>query len=151
MEIGSEGSCERGVSEETSDKADEEMMESESQGKNDSSELSDSSDEEAADEAEAKSLEASLTKNPYDYASYVALINKLQNMGELDRLRVARENMSNIYPLSPELWLSWMRDEIKLATTAEQRAGVVQLCEKAVKDYFCKMFCPYSYLHYICL
>nr|XP_003704670.1 PREDICTED: squamous cell carcinoma antigen recognized by T-cells 3-like [Megachile rotundata] len=92
-------------------------------------------DEEDADEAEVKILEASLAQNPYDYASHISLINKLQRMGELERLRAARENMSTKYPLSPELWLSWMRDEIKLATTPEQKAEVVKLCERAVKDY----------------
>lgn len=97
----------------------------------------DEDDEEDADEAEVKVLETSLAQNPYDYASHVALINKLQKMGELERLRTARENMSSKYPLSPELWLSWMRDEIKLATTQEQKAEIVKLCERAVKDYFC--------------
>ncbi|XP_076181119.1 spliceosome associated factor 3, U4/U6 recycling protein [Ptiloglossa arizonensis] len=92
-------------------------------------------DEEDADEAEVKLLEASLAQNPYDYASHVALINKLQRMGELERLRAARENMSSKYPLSPELWLSWLHDEIKLATTPEQKAEIVNLCERAVKDY----------------
>ncbi|XP_043252724.1 squamous cell carcinoma antigen recognized by T-cells 3-like isoform X2 [Colletes gigas] len=92
-------------------------------------------DEEDADEAEVKVLEACLAQNPYDYASHVAIINKLQRMGELERLRAARENMSSKYPLSPELWLSWIRDEIKLATTPEQRAEIVKLCERAVKDY----------------
>ncbi|XP_076243028.1 spliceosome associated factor 3, U4/U6 recycling protein isoform X2 [Calliopsis andreniformis] len=92
-------------------------------------------DDEDADEAEVKIFEASLAQNPYDYASHVALINKLQRMGELTRLRAAREDMSSKYPLSPELWLSWMRDEIKLATTSEQKAEVVKLCERAVKDY----------------
>lgn len=95
-------------------------------------------DEEDADEAEVRVLETSLAENPYDYASHVALINKLQKMGELERLRVARENMNRKYPLSPELWLSWMRDEIKLATTPEQKAEVIKLCDRAVKDYLCK-------------
>lgn len=101
---------------------------------------SDSDDEEDANEAEVKSLQDSLTKNAYDYVSHVALINKLQTMGELDRLRIARENMSNFYPLSPELWLSWIRDEIKLAITGEQKNEIVKLCERAVKDYTCKTF-----------
>lgn len=95
----------------------------------------DDDEEEDADEAEVKLLETSLAQNPYDYATHIAIINKLQRMGELERLRAARENMSLKFPLSPELWLSWMRDEIKLATTPEQKAEVVKLCERAVKDY----------------
>lgn len=138
---GNEGGKEENVSQELLDE--EEMMESETDEKIDekideSDSDSDDNDDDDAEETEVKSLEASLTKNPYDYAGHVALINKLQKMGELDRLRVARENMSTVYPLSPELWLSWIRDEIKLATTTEEKSEVVKLCERAVKDYVCK-------------
>lgn len=101
---------------------------------------SDSDDDEVnADEAEVQSLQALLRGNPYDYASHTALINKLREMeNERYRLQDARQNMSNAYPLSPELWLSWIRDEIKLVTMAEERAEVTQLCERAVEDYICK-------------
>lgn len=123
----------------------EEMMMSETEekaGKEAESENDNDDDDDNDDvnEAEVKSLEASLSTNLYDYSSHVALINKLHMMGELDRLRVARNNMSNIYPLSPELWLVWINDEIKLATTDEQKAEVVELCERAIKDYICKFF-----------
>ncbi|KOC62368.1 Squamous cell carcinoma antigen recognized by T-cells 3 [Habropoda laboriosa] len=92
-------------------------------------------DEEDADEAEVKVLLATLAENPYDYTTHVSLINKFKKMGELERLRTARENMSSKYPLSPDLWLSWIQDEINLSTTPEQKAEVVNLCERAVKDY----------------
>lgn len=104
--------------------------------------VDDDDDEDDANEAEAKILQETLSKNPYDYASHVALINLLSKMGELERLRVARENMSRNYPLSPELWRSWMQDEIKLAVTPEEKAAVVELCERAVNDYLCEfLFC----------
>ncbi|XP_051160742.1 squamous cell carcinoma antigen recognized by T-cells 3-like [Leptopilina boulardi] len=95
----------------------------------------DDDNEDDANEIEVKNLEETLLKNPYDYASHVALINLLSKMGELERLRVARENMSKTYPLSPELWRSWMQDEIKLAITNEEKIAVVELCERAVNDY----------------
>ncbi|XP_020299615.1 squamous cell carcinoma antigen recognized by T-cells 3-like [Pseudomyrmex gracilis] len=124
---------------EASDEIEDDAMESETEKKTDENvekiESDDSDDEEEADETEVKSLQTALTENPYDYATHVALINKLRTMGELDRLRVARNNMSNVYPLSPELWLSWIRDEIMLATTTEQKVEVTQLCDRAVKDY----------------
>lgn len=127
---------------EASDEIEDDAMESETEKKTDENvekiESDDSDDEEEADETEVKSLQTALTENPYDYATHVALINKLRTMGELDRLRVARNNMSNVYPLSPELWLSWIRDEIMLATTTEQKVEVTQLCDRAVKDYMCK-------------
>ncbi|XP_014473485.1 PREDICTED: squamous cell carcinoma antigen recognized by T-cells 3-like [Dinoponera quadriceps] len=102
---------------------------------NSSDDNDENDDDEDANEAEVKSLETNLAKNLYDYGSHVALINKLQKMGELERLRTARENMSTVYPLSPELWLSWIQDEISCATTAEQKENIVKLCERAVKDY----------------
>ncbi|XP_015185897.1 PREDICTED: squamous cell carcinoma antigen recognized by T-cells 3 [Polistes dominula] len=94
-------------------------------------------DDDDANEAEIKALEALLAENPYDYSSHIKLIKKFQMMGELERLRNARENMSSMYPLSSELWLSWLRDEMKLAVSSEEKAEVVKLCERAVKDYLC--------------
>ena len=39
---------------------------------------------------------------------------------------------------SIELWLDWLTDEKTLATTPEQKEKLVQLFERAVKDYACK-------------
>lgn len=141
MDVGSEENNDNISCEDLVDKDDSEMIENgvkETADNDTNDDESENDDDEDVDEAEVKVLEASLAQNPYDYASHVAIINKLQKMGELERLRAARENMSSKYPLSPDLWLSWMRDEIKLATTAEQKADVVKLCERAVKDYLCK-------------
>lgn len=135
-EVSPEGASdeEEMVMSETEEKT-EEVVEIESESDDD-----DDDDDEDANEAEVKALEASLSTNPYDYSSHVALINKLHTMGELDRLRAARDNMSNLYPLSPELWLAWISDEIKLATTDDQKTEVVKLCERAIQDYVCKFF-----------
>lgn len=135
-EVSPEGASdeEEMVMSETEEKT-EEVVEIESESDDD-----DDDDDEDANEAEVKALEASLSTNPYNYSSHVALINKLHTMGELDRLRAARDNMSNLYPLSPELWLAWISDEIKLATTDDQKTEVVKLCERAIQDYVCKFF-----------
>lgn len=142
IDVASEESNEK-TFREASNESEEEKMESETEEKivekMDNNSESDNDDEEDA-EREVKSLQTSLTENPYNYTNHVALINKLQTIGELDRLRIARDNMSNLYPLNPELWLSWMRDEIKLAITGEQKTEIVKLCERAVKDYTCKIF-----------
>ncbi|KAJ8676580.1 hypothetical protein QAD02_012367 [Eretmocerus hayati] len=94
-----------------------------------------SDDEDAAAEAEVRLIESTLAQNPYDYEAHKLLIEKLHQMGELDRLRLARENMSSKYPLTPEIWLAWLRDEMKLAMTLEQKIAVTELCERAVTDY----------------
>lgn len=101
--------------------------------------MDDFAEDEDTDEAEVKILETLLVQNPYDYSSHVALIKKFETMGELERLRAARENMSSKYPLSSDLWLAWIRDEIRLSVSANEKADVIKLCGRAVKDYLCKL------------
>lgn len=119
---------------------DKEMDNDDDDDDGDDDDTSDSEDEEIA-EAEVKLLEAKLEENPYDYSSHVALINKLQNMGgkSMEKLKNAREVMSSKYPLSSELWLPWIRDEMSFAKSKSERAAVAELCERAIKDYLCKL------------
>ncbi|XP_014219873.1 squamous cell carcinoma antigen recognized by T-cells 3 [Copidosoma floridanum] len=87
------------------------------------------------DEAEVKVYESTVTAQPYNYDAHKLLINKLHSMGELERLRAARENMSSTFPLTSDIWLAWIKDEIKLSITSEQKLIVLELCERAVQDY----------------
>jgi RNA recognition motif-containing protein len=76
-------------------------------------------------------------------------VSVLKELGELDQLRVAREDFAAKYPLTSELWLAWLRDEQGIASTDEEKATVHKLFEKAVKDYvtvplyleFCQFAC----------
>ena len=43
--------------------------------------------------------------------------------------------MSQIYPLSPKLWLKWINDEIRMASTLEEKTNILKLFERAVSDY----------------
>lgn len=97
-----------------------------------------SEDNDEQDEAEIKLYEETLASQPYDYDTHKLLIYKLHSMGELERLRVARENMSTTFPLTSDIWLAWIKDEIKLALSNEQKMAVIELCEKATHDYLCK-------------
>ena len=63
------------------------------------------------------------------------MIEKLENCGELDLIRRARERMSQIYPLTPKLWLKWINDEIRIASTNDETSAVLKLFERAVSDY----------------
>lgn len=36
-----------------------------------------------------------------------------------------------------ELWLDWIRDEMKVAFSDEEKQAVMDLFERAVKDYIC--------------
>ncbi|KAH0554628.1 hypothetical protein KQX54_011972 [Cotesia glomerata] len=112
--------------------------------KDSDSESSASSDDEES-KTELQNLKSKLAENPYDYSSHISLIGKLQSLGELDELRKAREEMSKIYPLSPDLWLSWLRDEMRIAISAEEKKAVKELFERAVEDYLS----PEVWLEYV--
>ncbi|GBN63258.1 Squamous cell carcinoma antigen recognized by T-cells 3 [Araneus ventricosus] len=73
--------------------------------------------------------------SPYTYDLHVQLISLCRKLGDLDKLRSAREKMSELFPLTPELWLDWLTDERKLATTKEQEKKMISLFERALKDY----------------
>lgn len=37
-------------------------------------------------------------------------------MGEIEKLRQAREAMNEIFPLTPKMWQEWARDEASIST-----------------------------------
>ncbi|KAJ8798885.1 hypothetical protein J1605_000042 [Eschrichtius robustus] len=78
-----------------------------------------------------------LSINIYDYNCHVDLIRLLRLEGELTKVRMARQKMSEIFPLTEELWLEWLHDEISMALDGLDREHVYDLFEKAVKDYIC--------------
>lgn len=45
-----------------------------------------------------------------------------------------------------ELWLEWIRDEQKVCTTNDERQFIVELFERAVKDYTCKYIFNFLFL-----
>lgn len=99
----------------------------------------DSSEEMSENEEELKKqasdLERKVEQNPYDYNTYVELIKLLKKMAELEKLRKAREMMSRHFPLTSELWISWLKDEISIAASDAERSAIVELFERAVQDY----------------
>jgi RNA recognition motif-containing protein len=103
---------------------------------------SDDDEDDGQDEADQKRLGtkiAQLTKavkdNPYDYPSHLDLIDSLGKAGELEQLRGARETFASNYPLTPHIWLSWIGDEQRLATSEEEKKAVADLMDRAVQDY----------------
>ncbi|XP_068216225.1 squamous cell carcinoma antigen recognized by T-cells 3-like [Palaemon carinicauda] len=80
-------------------------------------------------------LRKQIARNVLCYEAHVNLIGALRSLVELEEARAAREAMHKIYPLSPELWLDWVRDEQKVCTTKEERDYITSLFERAVKDY----------------
>uniref|UniRef100_A0A667ZV56 Spliceosome associated factor 3, U4/U6 recycling protein n=1 Tax=Myripristis murdjan TaxID=586833 RepID=A0A667ZV56_9TELE len=104
---------------------------------NSDDEEDDSSEDEKENEAEIQRLEEQLSINAFDYNCHVDLIKLLRQEGELFRLRRARQKMSELFPLTEEIWLDWLKDEIRLTEEEPNRERVYELFEKAVKDYIC--------------
>ncbi|KAM6930387.1 squamous cell carcinoma antigen recognized by T-cells 3 [Xenentodon cancila] len=97
----------------------------------------DSSEDEKENEAEIQRLEEQLSINAFDYNCHVDLIKLLKQEGELFRLRKARQKMSELFPLTEEIWLDWLKDEISLTEEESNREKVYELFERAAKDYIC--------------
>uniref|UniRef100_A0A4W3ILM4 Spliceosome associated factor 3, U4/U6 recycling protein n=1 Tax=Callorhinchus milii TaxID=7868 RepID=A0A4W3ILM4_CALMI len=76
-------------------------------------------------------------KIAYDYNCHVDLIKLLQQEGDLVKLRCARQKMSDLFPLTEELWLDWLKDEIRMAIEKPDMEKAYQLFKKSVKDYIC--------------
>ncbi|XP_042529343.1 squamous cell carcinoma antigen recognized by T-cells 3 [Dipodomys spectabilis] len=94
-------------------------------------------EEEEKNQLEIERLEEQLSINVYDYNCHVDLIKVLRLEGELDKVRAARQKMSELFPLTEELWLEWLQDEVSMAADGQDREHVYQLFERAVQDYIC--------------
>ncbi|XP_028400531.1 squamous cell carcinoma antigen recognized by T-cells 3-like isoform X2 [Dendronephthya gigantea] len=110
-------------------------FEQEDEMEDNSDDSDDSSDDEKAEGEEITALRQFLENSPFHYESHLKLIKALRDIGDLDRTRQARETMSKIFPLTAELWLEWIQDELPLACITEQKKYIRELFEKAVKDY----------------
>lgn len=90
--------------------------------------------------------------NPNDYDAHLnclAVLKKYPAMA--NELRKAREWFADHFPLTEELWLDWLSDEIAIAETTEDEADrerVELIYERAVKDYF-NMTLWHGYVQYV--
>ncbi len=73
------------------------------------------------------------------YDLLVEKIRLLRGLGDLEKLRSVRERLNEYYPLSPQLWMDWLRDESKVAKTDEEKEEVLKLFQRSVEDYLCKL------------
>ncbi|CAG8435082.1 2926_t:CDS:10 [Ambispora gerdemannii] len=87
-------------------------------------------------EANIKQLKNEVSKNAYDYSVQVQYIEALRHASLYEELTSARENMHNILPLSEELWVQWIEDEKRIASTPDQIKRVINLYSESFKDYF---------------
>ncbi|KAF9587173.1 hypothetical protein IFM89_039613 [Coptis chinensis] len=105
---------------------------------------SSSSSEEEEEGEDVENVEKALADNPTDYDTHVQYIKAVRKVGELDKLRAARESMSQLFPLSPSLWLQWVHDEASLLTSSSSTHAITQLYDRALRDYLSvPLWCDY--------
>ncbi len=100
---------------------------------------SDTSEEQVDDskqESELVTHREAVQSNPYNYQAHIDYITLARQYANLEHLRIARQTMSEVFPLTPQLWLDWIRDEKQLLiSNTEENKDLVNLFERAVKDY----------------
>ena len=79
--------------------------------------------------------QAAVDANIYDYNAHVTLIDLCKTLDMTEKLRSAREIMSQTFPLTEQLWLDWTQHEISLGELSFQE--VCELFERGTKDYLC--------------
>ncbi|XP_031283968.1 squamous cell carcinoma antigen recognized by T-cells 3-like [Pistacia vera] len=73
----------------------------------DSSDLNSDLEYEAQQKFELQDIEALLANEPSNYEVHVQYIRVLRKMGEIEKLRQAREAMNEIFPLTLVMWQEW--------------------------------------------
>ncbi|XP_057251973.1 uncharacterized protein LOC104897005 isoform X2 [Beta vulgaris subsp. vulgaris] len=109
-----------------------------------SSESNSESDDEVQEALELKTLESELSRSPSNYDLHVKYIKLLRKLGEIDKLRQARESMSEIFPLTPTMWQEWAKDETTLSSRPEAIAAIEKIYERGASDYMSvPLWCDY--------
>ena len=80
-------------------------------------------------------FEEEIKQNPYNYSAHLSLVKLLQGTEYFEKLREARRTFSEFYPLTPELWVGWINDEQKIASSEEEKTFITELFKKGVEDY----------------
>lgn len=101
----------------------------------DDDELSSSDGEDKELEDRATGLEGELANNKYLYEVHLEVVEIYRKLGDIKSMREAYNRFSEYFPLTATIWLAWIKDEVKLATTSSEKKHVLTLFEKAVKDY----------------
>ena len=115
------------------DAMEEDNEEEESGSSDDGSESGEDDDDE---EELILLLEARLqTCGGRDYEAHVQLIKLLKDHGQIKKLEKARDAFSQVFPLTEELWLQWISDEVRLAVSDAEYAKITSLYERSVADY----------------
>ncbi|KAE8711206.1 hypothetical protein F3Y22_tig00110300pilonHSYRG00004 [Hibiscus syriacus] len=105
------------------------------------------SEDESDQKEQLLTLEYELSTNPSNYDAHVQYINLLRRSGEIEKLREARENMNTSFPLSPEMWIEWAKDEASLLNDSNFES-VEKLYQRGIFEYLSiPLWC--EYLNYV--
>lgn len=96
---------------------------------------SDSDESEAAGGTTLAEAKAAVESHPDSYESHLRLISLLRTE-DLFALRQARDVFAAKFPLPPPVWLEWLGDEVRNATSTAERAGIAEnLLPRVLADY----------------
>ncbi|KAJ3117310.1 Squamous cell carcinoma antigen recognized by T-cells 3 [Phlyctochytrium bullatum] len=76
-----------------------------------------------------------LAESPLSYDLHLKLVTQTRDAGLAEELRLARESMHGVFPLSEELWVQWIEDEESRESSEAQRQYILDLYKKATEDY----------------
>ncbi|XP_055843530.1 squamous cell carcinoma antigen recognized by T-cells 3 [Episyrphus balteatus] len=85
---------------------------------------------------EYNNLLKEIKENQYAYDKYVKLCELSHKTDDLDNIRNAYNLFASVYPLSPEIWLEYLKIEVGVALSEEEIQKVDELFQKALKDYY---------------
>ncbi|EAT35911.1 AAEL011961-PA [Aedes aegypti] len=135
MEDSNDDSMDAGEDTETRQKKDAGSGE----GSSSDSEMDDDDDDAAEETRQIKQyleLLGKIQEEKYNYDSYVQLLEVAHQMTDLDKIRQSAEIFAEVYPLSPDIWLRWLKIEVAMASSPEQIKEVDALFRRALRDYF---------------
>ena len=105
----------------------------------DSDDMDDDDEEEDTEDPEVlkqiSGFQEEISQNPYNYDAHLNLVKLLRKTEHFDKLREARKSFSQFYPLTSALWIDWINDEQKIASSEEDKKFVLSLFETGVQDY----------------
>jgi hypothetical protein len=118
------------------DQVEEDDDDSDSDDDDTSSDSSEEQIDDAKQENELIALRTIVQSNPYNDQAHIDYITLSRQYANLEHLRLARQSMSEIYPLTEQLWLDWIEDEkVLLISPTEESKDLIQLFQRAINDY----------------
>ncbi|XP_044747032.1 squamous cell carcinoma antigen recognized by T-cells 3 [Coccinella septempunctata] len=94
-----------------------------------------SDDELESMEIRCKEIEFQLLDNKYMYDLHTELVALYEKLADFDSLKAAYLRFHECFPLTPKIWLTWIKNEIKVAVSDQEKQYIVKLFDLAVEDY----------------